>query len=124
MSKNENNKSLAKDVGQLLLFGVPFLFIVIGGLIYSDGGFDGTIMEELYPALFFGFIVAFVVIAILGDVFPDYPMLRRIAGPALGTIMVILEMCHAKVASRILFGTCCFGLCLLGIVRWIQRKIK
>ena len=124
MSKNDNSKSLAKDIGKLLLLGVPLLFILIGGMIHSDGGFDGTIMEELYPALFFGFFVAFVVVAILCDVFPDYPILWRIAGPTLGTIMIILEMCHAKVASRILFGACCVGLCLLGIVRWIQRKIK
>ena len=67
MNKNDNTKSLAKDIGILLVIFVPLLFIIIGGSIWRNGGFDGTIMEELFPVLFFGFIAVFLLILIASN---------------------------------------------------------
>ena len=69
MSNKDKTKSLAKDIAIALTVLVPLLFIVVGGLIWNNGGFDGTIMEEFFPAMFFGFLAAYAVLIIFSNIF-------------------------------------------------------
>jgi hypothetical protein len=119
---NKNNKSLAKDIGILLSIWLPLLFIFIGGSIWLNGGFNGTIMEELFPALFLGFVSAFITIIIVSNLFRDRPIIWWISGIALGITVVILNMCQAHNASAVIFGACGVAACILVLVRWIKGK--
>ena len=120
---NKNNKSLIKDIGILLSIWVPLLFFLIGGLIWLDGGFDDTIMEELLPALLFGFVTAFITFITVGNLFHDYPIIWWISGIALGTTIVILQMCQAYDASMIVMGACFVPTLILILVKWIKGQL-
>jgi hypothetical protein len=121
---NNNNKHLAKDIGILLLVWVPLLFIMIGGFIWLDGGFDGTIMENLFPALFFGFVTAFITIVIAGNLFRDYPIIWWISGIVLGIATVILQMCQAYNTVMVIMCACGVAACVLVVVKWIQKQAQ
>ena len=69
MVTGEKIKTLLKDIAIALAILGPLLFMIIGGMVWQDGGFDETFMEHWFPALFFGFLVAFVVFLILLFVF-------------------------------------------------------
>ena len=57
MANDNKKKSLIKDIAIVLCVWIPLLFIIVGGIIWIDGGFYGTLMEQLFPAIFFGFSV-------------------------------------------------------------------
>ena len=119
---NKNNKSLAKDIGILLSVWGPLLFILIGGFIWLDGGFDGTIMEKVLPAFTLGFAAAFVTVLIVGKLFRDYPIIMWISGIVLGIVTFILSMCEADTAVMIVLGICGVVACVLVVVKWIQDQ--
>ena len=119
---DKNNKHLAKDIGILLLVLVPLLFIFIGGSIWLNDGFDGTIMEELFPALFLGFVTAFITIIIVGNLFRDYQIIWWISGITLGITIVILWMCQAYNTAYVVMGALGVATCILVLVRWIKEK--
>ena len=121
---NKNSKHLAKEIGILLLVWIPLLFIFIGGAIWNNGGFDGTIMEELFPALVLGFVTTFITIIILYNLFRDYPIIWWISGIALGITVVILNMCQAYNASAVILGACGVTACILILVKWIIKQLK
>ena len=118
---NKNNKHLAKDIGILLLVWIPLLFIFIGGAIWCNGGFNGTIMEDLFPALFLGLVTAFITIIIVGNLFRDYPIIWWISGIALGITIVVLWMCQAYNTSYVVIGACGIAVCILVLVKWIKN---
>lgn len=120
---DKNNNYLAKDIGILLSVLVPLLFIFIGGSIWSNGGFNGTLMEELFPALFFGFATAFVTFIIVGNLFRDCQIIWWISGIALGITIVILWMCQAYNTSYVVMGVCGVAACILVLFRLLE-KIK
>ena len=122
MSANDNNKSLVKDIAILLLVWIPLLFIIIGGSMWLNGKFDGTIMEQLFPALFFGILTTFFVIIITSNLFPNHSAIWFFAGPILGITAVVLEMCNARIGCMfILIGTG-IGLAIVLLVRWLGYR--
>lgn len=116
-----NKKSLVKDIAILLLVWIPLLFILIGGFLWTNDKFDGTIMEKLFPALFFGFLSTYFVIIITSNLFPDHSAIWFISGPVVGITTVILEMCNAHIASLVIFSGCCIGLVVLLLFKWLKR---
>lgn len=121
---SSNSKSLVKDIAILLSVWGPLLFILIGGVIWLNDGFDGTIMERLFPALFFGLCTAFFAIIIASNLLPDYPSIWWVSGGVLGITMIVLRMCNADTLSIVLFIACCVAICLLALVKWISRLLK
>lgn len=73
-TKKKNNKSLLNDIAILLSIWGPLLFIIIGGINYLNDGFDGTIMEELFPAIFFGFIAGYLTLLIISNILKNSSM--------------------------------------------------
>ena len=71
MANNDKKKSLLKDIAIVSTIWGPLLFIIIGGIAWRNGSFDGTIMERLFPAMFFGFLAAFAVVIILSNLFKN-----------------------------------------------------
>ncbi|MBQ4572102.1 MAG: hypothetical protein IJA80_02340 [Clostridia bacterium] len=92
MANNEKNKSLLKDIAILSCVWGPLLFIIIGGIAWRSGSFDGTIMEQLFPAVFFGFVAAFGVVIVLSNVFKNSTTLWWISAIIAFVITVILYM--------------------------------
>ena len=122
MKTNENDKSLGKDIGKLLLIWIPLLFVIVGGAIWKNDGFVGTVMQELFPALFFGLFAMFIVIVIASNLLPNHPKVWWGVGLSVGTIMVITRMSRADGVFTTLFVACCIAICLLAIIRWIKGK--
>ena len=58
MAKDNKKRSKLNDKIRVLLVAVPLFFYLIAGLIWIDGGFQGTFMQKLFPALLFGAIYA------------------------------------------------------------------
>ena len=67
MADNDKNKSNVKETVIVLSIVIPTLFIFICGGIWVNGGFDRTIMEQLFPAIFFGFLAAVLTVIILSN---------------------------------------------------------
>ncbi len=119
MNNKNKGKSLAKDIGSLLLVWVPLLFIIIGGLIWKNDGFDGTIMEELFPALFFGFIAGFATLSFVSSIFEDSTLLRVVATLLVFAATVALYLLELTTALCIVVGIPIVLLLLLGLIKWI-----
>jgi hypothetical protein len=120
MSNNKNKgKSLAKDIGILLFVWVPLLFIIIGGLIWKNDGFDGTIMEKLFPALFFGFIAGFATLIFVSNVFRESTPIWVIATLLVFATTVALYLLELTTALCIVMGIPIALLLLLGLMKWI-----
>lgn len=73
-AKKKDNKSLLIDIAILLSVWGPLLFIIIGGINYINGGFDGTLMEELFPAIFLGFFAGFITLIIISNILKNASM--------------------------------------------------
>lgn len=119
MNNKNKGKSLAKDIGILLLVWVPLLFIIIGGLIWKNDGFDGTIMEELFPALFFGFIAGFATLCFVSNIFKGSTPLWVVATLLVFAATVALYLLELTTALCIVVGIPIVLLLLLGLIKWI-----
>lgn len=122
MANKDNKKSLIKDIAILLSVWGPLLFIIIGGIMWRNDKFDGTIMEQLFPAMFFGFIAAFCVIIVLSNLFKHSSTLWWIGGIITFIAMVVLYMLEITsvftAALIVIFGVTL----LLALVKWISGK--
>ena len=118
---NKDNKSIAKDIGILLSIFGPLLFVLIGGSMWLSGSFVGTLMEELFPALFLGLVTAYAAIITAGNLFPEHPIIRWISGITLGATVAVLNVCQADTASMVVMGACGVAACIIVLVRWINQ---
>ncbi len=99
------NKKKLKEFSIVLAVWVPLLFIIIGGIAWKNDRFDGTIMEELFPALFFGIIGAGLTILLLSNIFRHARTLWWILGGVIVLVaVVIMYMCHAQTALLVTGG--------------------
>ena len=117
--KKNKSKSLLKDIGILLSVWGPLLFIIIGGLKWRNGDFDGTIMEMLFPAIFFGFIGAYGTLLVVSNIFKQSTALWIVAAVLVFITTVILYMLN--LTKILTIGAIVLGvlLCLLVIINWI-----
>ncbi len=122
MAKDDKKKSRLKDIAIVSTIWGPLLFIIIGGIAWINGSFDGTIMEQLFPAMFFGFLVTFVVVVILSNIFPKSTTLWGISAIVVfiaSTVCYMLGLTFVLKVGGIVLGV---GLCLLALVKWIVSK--
>lgn len=119
MANDNKKKSLIKDIAIVLCVWIPLLFIIVGGIIWIDGGFYGTLMEQLFPAIFFGFIAAYCVLLILSNLFQGVPKAWFISAITVFITTVVCWMLELK--TVIMYGLIIiFGfLLLLCLIRWI-----
>ena len=115
----ENNKSLAHDIAIVSTIWGPLLFVIVGGIIWKNDGFDGTIMEQLFPAMFFGFIAAFCIVLILGNIFKDSSVVWIIGGIVIFIATVIAYMLNLTTVLTVGAIVGSVILCLLVLIKWI-----
>ncbi len=123
-NNNKKNKNLAKDIGILIAFLGPILFIIIGAMIWLSDGFDGTAMEKIYPAIFFGFIAGIASLLSFGLIFRN----TRIVAIIVAIIVFIATFitCFFDLRSE-MFGILAIvvGLTMLTIlITWIAGGFK
>lgn len=121
MANNDKNKSLLKDIAIVSTIWGPLLFIIIGGIAWKNGSFNGTIMDQLFPAMFFGFLAAFAVVIILSNLFKSSTTLWIISAIVVFIATVLsymLGLTTILIIGAIVLGG---GLCLLALIRWIFR---
>lgn len=119
MVNDNKKKSLIKDIAIVLCLWAPLLFIIIGGIIWRDDGFDGTLMEQLFPAIFFGFIAAYSVLLILSNLFQGVPKVWYIGAIVVFITTIVCWMLELE--TVLLYGAIIIGalLLLLCLIRWI-----
>lgn len=119
MKKNE--KSATKDVMILLSVWGPLLFILIGGSIYLNDGFNGTFMEKLFPALFWGLIAAFISLIIISNLLKKSELLWIITGIIvfIGTLIVYMMDLTNFFVIELIIITC--SICLLSLIKMIME---
>ena len=122
MASNDKKKSLRKDIAIVSCIWGPLLFIIIGGIMWRNDKFDGTIMEQLFPAMFFGFICAFAVIIILSNLFKYSSALWWIGGIITFIAMVVLYMLEITSVFTTALITIVGAILLLSLVKWISGK--
>lgn len=96
--KKKENKSLAKDIGITLSVWIPLLFIIVGGIMWRKDSFDGTIMEQLYPALFLGFISGFATLIFVSNIFKKSPVIWIITAISVLIATVVLYLLNLTTA--------------------------
>jgi len=124
MDNKQKNKSLAKDIAILMTVWGPLLFIIIGGVMWKNDKFDGTIMEQLFPALFFGFLAAFALAIILSNLFKNSTTLWIIGAVVAFIATVVsymLNLTNALIVGAIAISVI---LCLLVLIRWIAGSLR
>ena len=120
MSNQKNkNKSRLKDFAMVLAIWGPLLFVIIGGMIWRDGGFDGTIMEVLFPALFFGLITGFAALILSSNIFQKQPVLWVIITGVVFTATVALYLLNLTKALTIVIGVSIGLVFLMVLIKWI-----
>lgn len=121
MANNDKKKSLLKDIAIVSTIWGPLLFIIIGGIAWRNGSFDGTIMERLFPAMFFGFLAAFAAVIILSNLFKNSTLLWGISAIIIFIATVLSYM--LGLTTILIIGAIALGggLCLLALIRWIFR---
>lgn len=122
MANDDKKKSLIKDIAIVSCIWGPLLFIIIGGIAWRNGSFDGTLMEQLFPAMFFGFLAAFAVVIILSNLFHDLTTLWWVSAIVIFIATVVcymLELTSILTVGAIVLGG---GLCLLALIRWIAGR--
>lgn len=96
MAKKDKNKDknslLLSDLATVSCVFGPLLFIIIGGYIWKNGVFDGTIMEQLFPAIFIGFLVALGTTIILSNIFKNTTIIWKIGAIVSFIITIIIYM--------------------------------
>lgn len=101
----------------------PIIFIIVGGCIYSDGGFNGTVMEKAYPLMFDFFIFAFAGMLIACGLFKNHPKIMGIAmwifAIILGTTVVVLKINNFSNAYITMFGILAAVGLVYGLIRFI-----
>lgn len=108
---NNKNKSLLKDIVIVVAVLLPLLFIFIGGSMWSGGKFTGTILEELFPALFFGFAAGYVVLILVSNIFKYKTYLWFILSIISFIVTVI---CYMTGTYKVLFvGFIILTICIL-----------
>ena len=124
MDNKNKNKSLAKDIAILMTIWGPLLFIIIGGVMWKNGKFDGTIMEQLFPAMFYGFIGAFAIVIILSNLF-KYSTTIWIIGAVVvffgAVVCYMLDFINVLIVGGIAVSVI---LCLLVLIRWIAGSLR
>ena len=122
MSNKSKGNTFLKDITILLSIWGPLLFIIVGGILWKNDTFDGTVMEQLFPAMFFGFIAAFCVVIILSKIF-KYSSSSWIIGASITFLSIVicymLELKSILTASIItIFG----AILLIALINWITGK--
>lgn len=122
MAKKNHDKSIIKDIAICLSICGPLLFIIIGYFIKDSGGFDGTVMEQLYPAISFGFIAVYMVIIILSNIFKYSTIIWVIGTIIIFAATVILYM--FELTSILTVGVIVLSvvICILGLINWIAAR--
>ena len=121
MGNDNKNKSLLKDLAILFTVWGPLLFIIIGGTAWKNGSFDGTVMEQLFPAMFYGFIASFLIVIIFSNLFHNSTTLWIVSAIVvfvLTVIFYILDFTSILIAGAIILGGATL---LLAIMKWISN---
>lgn len=121
---NNSKKSLAKDIAILSLVWIPLLFMVIGGSIYKSGGFDGTIMEKLFPAIFWALIASFGFIIIVSNLFKNSEIIWYITGIIMFIITLIIYLMNLENFLIIELIVMTLSICLLSLITHIIEIVK
>ncbi len=115
------NPVIIKDIIAILsLFG-PILFIIIGGTIWGNDGFEGTFMDKLFPALFFGFLAAFIVVIIVVQFFEMRPIVWIIGIVVLIATVIVYMLDFTSILTVEMIGLVSL-LFLVGIFNWITGR--
>lgn len=96
MANKDKNESLLKDIAIVSCVWGPLLFIFIVGGVWRSGRFDGTIMEQLFPAILFGFVATFLIVIILSNLFKSSTTIWWIGGILAFIVTVIIYMYYTE----------------------------
>lgn len=120
MNNWEKGKSIIKDIAILISILGPLLFIIVGGIIWTDDGFDGTIMEQLFPAFFGGFLAAFGIVLILSNIFKN-SITVWIIGAIIAFIATVV-CCLLELTSVLTIGAIILAatICVMIVIKWIS----
>lgn len=118
-NKNKKN-SVVKDIAILLSIWGPLLFLVIGGIIWKNDGFEGTIMKSLFPVLFFSILAAYVTFIILSNIFKETVLIWYVG--AIIIFIVSLVCYHLKHTYILIIGGVILGsiLCVILFIYLIK----
>ena len=117
--KKNKNKSLLKDIGILLCVWGPLLFIIIGGIMWRNDRFDGTLMEVLFPALFLGFISGFATLIFISNIFQYSTVLWIVSAGLVFIATAALYLLGMTTALTVVMCVPIVLVLLMVLVKWI-----
>lgn len=114
-----NKKSIVKDISILLSIWVPLLYIIICGMIWTDNGFDGTFMDQFFPASFLSLVAGYLVLLIMSNIFKDLPHIWGITAVItfVSTVIIyMLNLINIVYIEMAVIGVIC---CLMILFKWL-----
>ena len=124
MEHDDNHRPLWKELAIVITVGAFLLFLVIGGLAWQHGYFEGTVMGKLFFSMVLGFLFAFETALILGKMY-HYAWPIWLSGAIIVFIaVVIVDMLgeHRIGSFAALVLDTILG--MLRIIRWLIRRFR
>lgn len=100
---------------------ILIVLIIVGGIWWKNGGFDGTIMERLFPALVLGFVGAVAIGKIMKIIFTNSTTLWVIGAIIAFIAAFLLYMLRFKTLLLVAGLDTFVVLGVLLIVRWFKK---
>lgn len=127
MERQDERRPLWKELIVVIAIAIFLIYLIVGGLAYQHGHFDGTVMIKLFPAMAFGYFAAFIVVSGIAQYYPQGIPVWIISGIITFALVTFLEMIDFR------FGRYGFGMLLTLILvavriiiyiilRIVQRK--
>ena len=122
-NEKNNKKSIIKDIGILLCVIIPLLFIIIGGVMWRNDRFDGTLMAVLFPALFFGIISGWATLLFVSNIFKSSAILWIIFTCLIFILTVAFYLLEMKTAFIVVMAIPIGLVLLLVLINWIAGAL-
>lgn len=106
----------------VLSIWIPLIVIIAGSIMYLNGIFDETSMEELFPALFFGIGVGWWILNLTSDMFPHLKW-AVVSGLVAFAATVTVSLCVSTNAGMVVFGAVGIGTAVIVAIKGIIKRI-
>lgn len=123
MEHGDNHRPLWKELAIVITIGAFLLFLVVGGLAWQHGYFEGTIMGQLFVSMILGFLFAVVTALILSKTYKYAWPIWLVSAILVFAAVVVADMLGERRIGSFAALVLDVILGILRIIRWLIRRI-
>jgi hypothetical protein len=123
MERQDERRPLWKELIVVIAIAIFLIYLIVGGLAYQHGYFDGTVMIKLFPAMAFGYFAAFVVVSGIAQYYPQGIPVWIISGIITFALVTFLEMIDFRWGRRGFGALLALILMVIRIILYVIGRI-